>query len=252
MPKLRPILPVEQILSWADAHRRRSGRWPNLNSGPVHGAAGETWYNVNAALRDGWRGLPGGDSLARLLARSRGAPKGSAKPPLTATMILSWADDHHKKTGSWPTRTSAPVAAAPGERWAGIDTALREGFRGLPGGDNLAGLLQRERGVRGRYALPPLKEAAVLRWAKAHHRRTGRWPSSLSGPVAEAPGEKWLGIDQALRRGRRGLPGGSSLARLLRSAGLGPARRGRPPRAVQEKGNRPGISKSAGPHGKRR
>ena len=41
MPKLRPLLPVDQILSWADAHHRRSGRWPNLNNGPVLGAAGE-------------------------------------------------------------------------------------------------------------------------------------------------------------------------------------------------------------------
>jgi hypothetical protein len=42
MPKLRPLLPVEQILAWADAHHRCSGRWPNLNSGPVLGATDET------------------------------------------------------------------------------------------------------------------------------------------------------------------------------------------------------------------
>jgi hypothetical protein len=198
MPKVRPILPVEQILAWADAHHRRSGRWPNLNSGPVAGAADEAWYNVNAALRDGWRGLHGGDSLARLLARTRGARIGSTKPLLTPTMILAWADHHQAETGRWPLSISGPVQAARGELWVRVDQALRYGNRGLPGGDSLARLLQRERGVRNHRALPRLTEAAILRWAKAHYRRMGRWPSSLSGPVMEAPGEKWLGIDQAL------------------------------------------------------
>jgi hypothetical protein len=40
---------------------------------------------------------------------------------------------------------------------------------------------------------------------------------SLPGQFAEdAPGETWAGIDSALRTARRGLPGGSSLAKLLR------------------------------------
>jgi hypothetical protein len=55
----------------------------------------------------------------------------------------------------------------------------------------------------------------ILAWADAHHARTGRWPTSASGPVADAPGERWRNIDGALRYGRRGLPGGGSLARLL-------------------------------------
>jgi DNA-binding CsgD family transcriptional regulator len=36
--------------------------------------------------------------------------------------------------------------------------------------------------------------------------------------VAGAPGESWRAVDQALRRGCRGLPGGGSLARMLRRA----------------------------------
>jgi hypothetical protein len=37
--------------------------------------------------------------------------------------------------------------------------------------------------------------------------------------VDHAPGEKWANIDQVLRLGVRGLPGGDSLARLLRRHG---------------------------------
>lgn len=40
------------ILAWADSHKRQTGRWPNEHSGPVCGAAGETWWNISAALAD--------------------------------------------------------------------------------------------------------------------------------------------------------------------------------------------------------
>ena len=69
-------------------------------------------------------------------------------------------------------------------------------------------------GHRGRR--PPLTEKQILAWADAHFARTGHWPRANAGPVPEAPGETWGGIDQSLYRGYRGLPGESSLDRLLR------------------------------------
>jgi hypothetical protein len=71
----RPLLSVEQILAWADDHFAGTGEWPRVGSGPVAGAAGETWWNVDRALRYGPRGLPGGDSLPRLLDRLRHTPR---------------------------------------------------------------------------------------------------------------------------------------------------------------------------------
>ena len=67
-----PPLTEETILEWADQHHERTGRWPNENSGPVADAPGEVWKNVNAALMLGFRGLPGGSSLALLIATRRG------------------------------------------------------------------------------------------------------------------------------------------------------------------------------------
>jgi hypothetical protein len=107
------------------------------------------------------------------------------------------------------------IAEAPGETWAAVQAALREGLRGLPGGSSLARLLARERGVRRRSLRPRLAERQILRWAQAHYRRTGRWPTRRSGPIAEAPGESWEAVHSALCEGLRGLPGGSSLAQLL-------------------------------------
>jgi hypothetical protein len=62
----------------------------------------------------------------------------------------------------------------------------------------------------------PLTVQQILRWAKAHRRRTGRWPRILSGPLDDAPGENWRAIDMALRYGNRGLAAGESLPQLLR------------------------------------
>jgi hypothetical protein len=41
-------------------------------SGEIPEAPGEDWRAVNFALYRGFRGLPGGNSLAKLLARERG------------------------------------------------------------------------------------------------------------------------------------------------------------------------------------
>jgi hypothetical protein len=62
---------------------------------------------------------------------------------------------------------------------------------------------------------PRLTVATVLAWADAHRRCTSRWPHARSGPVAGVPGQTWGAVNRALARGGRGLPGGSSLARLL-------------------------------------
>jgi hypothetical protein len=74
---------------------------------------------------------------------------GQGRPPLTVEQILAWADAHHARAGAWPACRSGPVPEAPGEAWASIDSALRHGYRGLPGGDSLARLLNRHRGRRG-------------------------------------------------------------------------------------------------------
>jgi hypothetical protein len=55
----------------------------------------------------------------------------------------------------------------------------------------------------------------VLAWADAHRLRTGRWPHTRSGRVRGVTGQSWQALNLALVRGCRGLPGGSSLARLL-------------------------------------
>jgi hypothetical protein len=55
----------------------------------------------------------------------------------------------------------------------------------------------------------------ILGWADAYFQRHGAWPKRDSGPV-EGAEATWCGVDAALWKGARVLPGGSSLARLLK------------------------------------
>ncbi len=211
----RPKLSLSQILAWADAFHARTGRWPNLHSGAIPGSFGESWRKVDSALRLGLRGLARGPSLAQLLAQRRGARNQTNIPPLSLNKILTWADTFFRQHGVWPKETSGRIPDAPGETWLAVDRALRVGVRGLKGGTSLARLLEGRRKVRNIQNLPRLTERQILAWADAHHRRTGTWPTSQSGPIARAPGETWSGVNAALRAGRRGFPGGDSLPRLL-------------------------------------
>jgi len=77
-----------QILGWADAHHKRTGEWPTAASGAVAGVPGENWSALNAALRVGARGLPGDDSLARLLRRERRMGERRGRTPQVARQLL--------------------------------------------------------------------------------------------------------------------------------------------------------------------
>jgi hypothetical protein len=212
--RLAPLT-IGRILLWADLHQERTGSWPTAHSGAIDDAPGESWCAVEMALGHGQRGLPGGSSLARLLAERRQRPHRAIQPALTVEQVLSWADAHHARTGSWPITTSGPIPEASGDTWHSVHNALRHGRRGLPGGVSLAQFLADRRGVRNRLALPPLTIKQILLWADAHYRRTGRWPRNTSGPILCSGGETWAKIDNVLRQGNRGLPAGQSLSRLL-------------------------------------
>ena len=207
-----PPLTINQILAWMDAHKAATGEWPNAKSDRVIGAD-ETWLGINSALDRGRRGLPSSSSLAKLLAEHRGVRNIQDLPPLNITQILEWADAHKAATGEWPKTTSGPVIRTD-ETWLDIDVAMRKCLRGLPGGSSLAKLLTEQRSVRNHMATPLLTIKQILAWADAHKSATGVWPNQKSGQLS-GTNETWAGINATLYRGNRGLPGGSSLAKLL-------------------------------------
>src|SRR6516225_1055615 len=108
----RPPLTRALILKWIN--RRKTGGLPAADSGPVVGQPGEDWRAINACLRLGLRGLPGGSSIARLLGEA-GLKPYRRDVPLTIEEIVNWLEGDHQETGKWPTRKSGTVRAAPGE-----------------------------------------------------------------------------------------------------------------------------------------
>ena len=140
-----PALTVRNILAWADAHHRRTGAWPNINSGAVREVPVENWRAINNALYRGTRGLSGGSSLAKLLADRRGARNPKDLPKLTVEQILGWANRHFERTGRWPTYKSGRVVGASGESWSGINGTLVRGSRQLGSQSSLARILNEHR-----------------------------------------------------------------------------------------------------------
>ena len=141
----RPPLTEKMIIQYAEKHYERSGVWPTRNSGPVPGTKGDTWRKIDTAMRNGHRSLTKGNSLARLLMREKGVRNCSDLPRLTLKMIREHAKKHWEITGQLPTVKSGPVHGTNGETWQAIESDLREGARGLRGGDTLAGVLKRLR-----------------------------------------------------------------------------------------------------------
>ena len=209
-PRATTRLTIELILAWADAHHAATGRWPRIDSGPVRDHPELNWMQVNRALSEGRRGLPGGTSLADLLQEHRGVRNKQNLPRLDVEQILAWADAHREATGEYPHSHSGPVRGVPGETWAIIHSALFKGLRGLPGGSSLAQLLAEPRVPRpaDRRAHPVLG-----RRPSRGHRPLADFVVVRSGPGV--PGETWPSLDDALKEGRRGLPGGITLAQLL-------------------------------------
>src|SRR5262245_28161401 len=102
-------------------------------------------------------------------------------------------------------RTLRPADAAEATGRTLVAVWSRRRALGLPDGRS-------GRPVRGSL----LSEAQILGWARAYREAKGRWPSADSPPEHLPEGESWRRLDVSLRRGQRGLPGGSSLSRLLR------------------------------------
>jgi hypothetical protein len=211
-----PRLTKREILAWAEAHRQRTGAWPSNQSGPIPESPPDTWSMIDHALRDGRRGLPSGSSVAKLLAQAGKKRNLADLPRLTQRLILQWATAHHQRTGKWPNAASGPVEGIQDETWQMVDRALHEGIRGLAGGSSLAQLLAEKGKKQNKSDLPRFTEQQIFAWAELHCQRTGRWPTPISGPIADAPGETWRAVAMALLQGNRGLPGGNSIPQLLR------------------------------------
>lgn len=207
------------------ASRRTGTRARDIGTGTGdwHFGQATSWPERSAladsALRVGLRGLPSGSSLPQVLAEHRGVRNHADLPPLSVDQVLAWADAFHERTGEWPRQKHWPevIPDSGGETWGKVIQDISRGLRGFPGTGTLFDLLAEHRGVRNVGHLPPLTEGRILAWADAHQAAHGEWPTCrcLQQGIPDTGGERWFNVDQALRKGLRGLAGGSSLPKLL-------------------------------------
>lgn len=212
-----PSFGPKDIIQWAKEWNKRTQKWPSFNSGPIPGTR-VTWKLVDVRLRVGTKGFLGGSGLSEFLQENCGARRGARGDELSVEGIKSHIVSWNKRTGEWPRINSGPVPGTK-DTWMKFHSALSEGLRGLPRGGSLGVLVIQvsgERHPRNTKNAPMLTIEKIAEWATSWNLRTDGWPKADSGKIPDSGGESWDGVNWALRKGRRGLPGGSSLKEFLR------------------------------------
>jgi hypothetical protein len=130
--------------------------------------------------------------------------------------ILSWK----KETKEFPSSKSKEMVPGTVDSWRSFDVALVHGLRGLSGGSSLVKLMEKA-GRKNIGNQPRLSEDTIVRLARAWKRsHEGRRPGRHTSGTIPGTGDGWMSMENALVKGLRGLPGGSSLAKLLDKHGI--------------------------------
>ena len=241
------------------AHRERTGKWLTsskkghdqkagsyvLQHGPYAGEM--TVKALDAALRTGSRGLPGGSSIAMLNQEVSDEhdldyQNYLEKEDLDIKLIIESLLAHRLSTGEWLSNRKrskddkgsfileyGPYA---GEvTVSALDGALARGARGLPGGSSISVLneeISREHGLdyQNHLKLKDINIELIKASILAHRLATGDWLSNGKKPKGETHGSYVLefgpyagqltcsALETALLRGKRGLPDGLSIAKI--------------------------------------
>jgi hypothetical protein len=213
-------LTEQYICDRGEEYFTTNGRWPNSKSGIVIGGnPKDSWLAYDCALRVGARGLPGGSSLSDVFEKkfSVRRRRGASRFSLTDEQILERAMEHMSKTGKLPVIYSGKVhGGLPGDTWADYHLWLKFQMKGLTAGMSLPRFLSLNTGAPYKYRKDELTEDFISERVNDYKIRTGYWPKHTSGKVhGGADGDTWAVYHHSLSRGKRGLPGGSSLADLL-------------------------------------
>jgi hypothetical protein len=235
----RRVLTIGEVLAWADAHHARTGQWPAPSSGKVDGVPHETWAKIDNALARGYRGFPGGFTLHELLFEARGARYRYARKNAKLKRILAWACAHFETHGIWPHRRSGTIPDSDGETWGSIYNSLRSGKYARRRRRAIERLVAKRRVPNALNKPADLSIAQILRWADTYFKVHGRWPTAKSRGLRMGPTVSWRIIEEALRLGMRGLPGGKSLEGVLEENGRGIANFKDAAVAPLTKGDRP-------------
>jgi hypothetical protein len=209
-------LTEELIRKWILDEFTSTGKWPNTRSGKVQVVGvDEAWQSLHNYLVRGGRGLPGGQSLTDVVAEVR--RQAGLEVVLTEGLIKQWIRAEYEKTKRWPLASDGDVLVdGVAEKWCNLHLNLLQGRRGLPGGRRLVDLVEEVRTELGQPSTRTMEDVRQLIWQ--HYCDRKEWPHFKSKlPVPGGLFTSWNALNQALSVGRFGLPGGSSLAKVVES-----------------------------------
>lgn len=206
---------IGNIITWIKNYHIKHGHYPKESSGFIEEMPHVTWEHVSDWLKRGCYGLPKGSSLPRLLSKHFNVRNIQELPDLDIPQILAWIEEHRSLTGEWPNQRSGLLLNNSGETWAGIDTCLQKGRRGLIGSQSIKQLIAEEFGERNKSRLEKLSIPQILVWAEDWFKAYGRHPTAKGGLIPNSGGETWSGVASALHIGGRGLSVGKTLNQLV-------------------------------------
>ncbi len=145
------------------------------------------------------------------------------RSPLAPEQIIAAGRKFFELHGRLPSQNSREeVPGMPGETWAIINGAGREGNRGLAEGQTLAKLfvdLRVELKLTQRGRAVELTDSLLIAGALQHFDERGRWPSAAStAEIAGAAGIQWATVFKASYLGRRGFGPGRTIESLIERA----------------------------------
>lgn len=193
-------LTEQYILDLGRVHFKTHGVWPNPKAGGPAGDSGENWTALNAALRAGYRGLPGGSSLRKLFEEK--------KVLWTEEKVRGWAEAYFSENGAWPNVNSGQVSESPKHTWKAVSAALWTGAYGLPGGSSLRRFLNS--GINK----DDLSIEEVKKWVSDYIKENGIAPTSNCGSIIGTK-ETWRTVYSAFERKNRGIPHSASWTEIV-------------------------------------
>ncbi|WP_339908977.1 DEAD/DEAH box helicase [Symmachiella dynata] len=195
-------------------HFQRCGKFP-LVATPGTTSLGTTWSTINFYLRrGGHHGLPGGSTLAQqveAVKQSLGMLQEHAAELTFENIrraILLYQETH----GQYPRRGSSDPVPIIGGAWGTLNNRLRKGK--VSEVSSLATIVKFIRTQKNDPPAPakrPLTVSEIHLTIRRHIEQYGEAPSRQSGGQSVF-GISWGHLDNLLKKGGRGLPGGSSLA----------------------------------------
>ena len=139
------VLTIDQVLKWCDQYFDKQGRYPGQTSESLRSMKEEKFVNIDAALRNGGRGLAAVGGLPGLLEREREHRHNKNTPNLNEETVVGWLITEYRATGSirWPTAMDGTVYGHAEEKWSNLNACLHGGSRGFKKGGSIAQLKRR-------------------------------------------------------------------------------------------------------------